>query len=99
MDGVVSLATGTEITALFGTDGQVTGSAGCNNYFAGYTATDASLTIGTAGMTQIYCEQPEGVMDQETMYLRALEMASSYQIRSGTLTVMDDAGATLLVYR
>jgi heat shock protein HslJ len=99
MGGVVSLVTDTEITAMFGDDGQVTGSAGCNNYFATYTAAGSSLTVGPAGVTQMYCEQPEGVMDQEMMYLQALEMSSSYQIRSGTLTIMDDTGATLLVYR
>ena len=99
MGGVVSLATDTEITAMFGDDGQVTGSAGCNNYFAWYTAAGHSLTIGPAGVTRMYCEVPAGVMDQEAMYLQALEQSSSYQIRSGTLTIMDDAGATLLVYR
>jgi heat shock protein HslJ len=99
MGGVVSLVPETVITATFGADGQVSGSAGCNNYFAGYTAMEGSLTVGPAGMTQMYCEEPGGVMDQETMYLQALEQSSSYQIRSGTLTIMDDAGTTLLVYR
>ncbi len=99
MDGVVSLVPDTAITARFGDDGQVTGSAGCNNYFAGYTAMEGSLTVGPAGMTEMYCEEPGGVMDQETRYLQALEQSSSYQIRSGTLTIMDDAGTTLLVYR
>lgn len=97
--GVVTLVPETVITATFGADGQVTGSAGCNNYFAAYTAADGTLAVGTTGMTQMYCEQPEGVMEQETLYLQALEMSSSYRIRSGSLTVMDENGATLLVFR
>ncbi|MBT8508053.1 hypothetical protein AZH53_06495 [Methanomicrobiaceae archaeon CYW5] len=96
--GVVSMLPETRITATFGADGQVTGSSGCNNYFAEYMAADDVLAVGAAGMTQMYCEQPDGVMDQETLYLQALERSSSYQIRSGTLTVMDEDGATLLVF-
>ncbi len=45
---VVSVINGTHITALFGDDAQVTGSAGCNQYFAEYLAVDESITIGLA---------------------------------------------------
>ena len=43
---------GTRITAHFGDDGRVTGSAGCNQYFADYRGGDGSIVIGQPGATR-----------------------------------------------
>ena len=48
--GVVSIAIDTEITAVFGEDGTLSGSAGCNNYSAGYEADDVNIKIGPAAV-------------------------------------------------
>jgi heat shock protein HslJ len=48
-----------------GEDGQVSGTAGCNNHFASYEA-DAeadSITMGEVGSTMITCAEPEGIME------------------------------------
>ena len=55
---------GTMITAEF-KDDQVAGSAGCNNYFAGYETSDGNIAVGETGTTRKACQTPEGVMEQE----------------------------------
>jgi heat shock protein HslJ len=87
---------GTEITITFMSDEkQVTGSAGCNGYFGEYEIKDG-LTIGMIGSTEMYCQDPEGVMNQETEYLRLLGLANSYSIENGKLRL--SCGEKVLVY-
>ncbi len=84
-EAVVGLLLGTEISAIFGPDGNLTGNAGCNGYFAGYTASDGSIAIGPVGSTMRLCSEPAGVMEQEAEYLVALESAATYSIRGDLL--------------
>lgn len=79
-EAVVGALTGTEVTAIFGADGNLTGTAGCNNYRAGYQVDGNNITIGPAATTRMFCAEPEGVMDQETEYLRSIENAATYEI-------------------
>jgi heat shock protein HslJ len=95
---VVSLIEGTEITAEFGEDGQVTGSAGCNTYFAPYGTEGSTIRIGAAGSTRMFCAEPEGVMEQETQYLTALPTASSYRIEGATMEIRTADGALVAVF-
>jgi len=66
---VVSVITGTRITARFGGDGRLTGSAGCNQYFAEYLVDNGPMAIGPPGATRRFCADPEGMLDQETGWL------------------------------
>jgi heat shock protein HslJ len=95
---VVSLLADTEITAVFGEDGKITGSAGCNNYNASYTVDGDSIQIGPAASTRMMCSTPEGVMEQEYAYLNAIQAAASYQLRGDSLTLKDADGSTLAQY-
>lgn len=92
------LIPGTTITAAFGSNGMVTGSAGCNQYFAPYSATGSSLKIGTAGSTMMYCSLPEGSMEQESAYLALLGEAAAWTIRGANLVIRDAQGREILVY-
>ena len=86
---------GTRITATFeSAEGQVRGSAGCNSYFGDYEVDDG-LSISTLGHTEMYCMDPEGVMDQETEYLKLLGTAENYRIQDGKLQI--DCGDRLVV--
>jgi len=89
---------GTTVTAIFSVDGNVTGNAGCNHYSAPYTVDGESLTIEPAIRTEMYCNEPEGLMDQEDRYLALLTEVASYRVEDGLLTLMDSEGATLLVF-
>ena len=79
-EAVVGALAGTEVTAIFGADGNLTGTAGCNNYIAGFQVDGNNITIEPAATTRMFCAGPEGVMDQETAYLRAIENAATYKI-------------------
>jgi heat shock protein HslJ len=92
-EAVVSVIIGTEMTANFRADGQLTGSAGCNNYFTSYTTDGNNITIGPAGSTQQFCSEPEGVMEQEQEYLTALQSAATYSSRGDSLDLRTASGA------
>ena len=83
------------ITARFEA-GQVTGSAGCNNYFADYAAEGATLALGPAGSTRMACE--EEIMEREAEFLAALETVASYETRLETLSLYDAEGGLLLQF-
>lgn len=88
---------GTQITAEFN-QGQVTGLAGCNDYFAPYEVSDATLTIGEAGTTRKFCEEPQGTMEQETQYLNLLGSAASYLVETRQMSILDASNQVVLVY-
>ena len=88
---------GTEITAIFDSaESQVTGSAGCNSYFADYEASGNKLTFSDIAQTEMYCTAPEGVMEQEREYLTLLSNAESYEIKEGKLQVI--SGSQVLIF-
>ncbi len=74
-EAFVSVILDTTITASFGTDGRLSGSAGCNTYNADYTVDGEQISIGPAITTRMFCAG-EGVMEQEMAYLQALEKAA-----------------------
>ncbi|MGD2078395.1 MAG: META domain-containing protein, partial [Chloroflexota bacterium] len=84
---------GIVITASFSsTEGQVSGSSGCNNYFTGYESTDdGGLTItGPIGATMMACENG---MEEEAAYLAALETVTGWTITDeGRLQLTYDTG-------
>lgn len=95
---VVSLIIGTEVTASFGTDGQVTGIAGCNRYFATYELESQSLGIGPAGATRRFCAEPEGLMRQEALYLEALQSAATFRLDGARLELRRADGALAVIF-
>jgi len=88
---------GTEITATFeSAEGQVKGSAGCNSYFGDYQVDKNKLSIPMMAHTEMYCMEPEGVMEQETQYLRLLSTAESYEVIEGKLQIIADSQVLVL---
>ena len=96
--GFVSALSGTEITAVFGDDGKVTGSAGCNDYTASYAVEDNAITFGPAATTRKMCSEPEGIMEQESAYLAALESATAFQIEGDELTLSNADGIRVATF-
>jgi heat shock protein HslJ len=88
---------GTAITLDFGDEGRITGSAGCNHYFATYEIKGTAITIGQAGSTLMYCAAA-GVMEQESAYLTLLNQASSVTAGNDLLTLADVKGRTILSF-
>jgi len=89
----------TEITAEFASaEETVKGSAGCNSYFGSYELKGSQLSIpGPIGATEMYCMEPEGVMDQEQEYLAVLQLAESYEIDGDELQI--NCGSQVLIFK
>jgi putative lipoprotein len=96
--GVVSLIYGTEMNATFDADGQMSGFGGCNGYSASYKTDGNNIAIGPALGTQMFCEQPEGVSDQEQQYLAALGTAATYTIEGDRLQLRTAEGSLAVDY-
>jgi hypothetical protein len=87
---------GSEITALF-SNGQVAGTAGCNNYNGPYRTSRAAgrnrIEIGPLATTRMMCD--EALMEQEGLYLAALESATEYTVEGFALTITYPGGELL----
>jgi heat shock protein HslJ len=91
--GVVSVVAGTTVTAMFGTDGKVAGSGGCNTYNGPFTSDATAIKIGPLASTKKLCATPTGVDDQESQFLAAMQKATKYSISGTKLELRDDSGA------
>jgi heat shock protein HslJ len=74
----------TTLTIEFNNNGQVNGSAGCNSYFGSYDLDGSSLITGPVGSTEMWCE---GLMDQESAFLQALQAATGLTVTENSLTI------------
>lgn len=95
----VSLIDGSEITATFGTDGVLSGSAGCNHYRAAYVTEGSSITIQAPAATRKTCSDPKGVMQQESEYLKALTTAATYAIQGQQLELRTAEDALVALFQ
>jgi heat shock protein HslJ len=96
---VVVVMEGTEITAIFSEEGGLSGSAGCNNYVTQYKLDGSQINIGPAASTMMFCEEPAGVMEQESAYLKALESAATFAVEGQSLTLLAADGALVAHYQ
>lgn len=96
MDGKAPLAK-SEITAIFGDDGRLYGSAGCNSYTTGYQVGGNTITIQPAATTRMACAET-GVMEQEAAYLANLEKTKTFEIVGYRLSLMDGEGEVILTF-
>lgn len=88
---------GTAPSAEFTAD-QISGSAGCNNYFATYEVSGSDITISDVGSTEMWCMEPEGLMDQEQAFLAALASAASHRLAGARLELLDATGRVILTF-
>ena len=96
-DSMSSPIWGAEATAIV-EDGAIGGTTGCNSYSGEFAVDGANIEIGELIQTEMYCTEPEGVMEQEADYLEALSRAGSYEIVRERLTLFDAEGTPLLTY-
>jgi heat shock protein HslJ len=94
---VASVAAETEITAEFGPDGALSGSAGCNRYTTRYTLDGETIAIRPPALTRRACPAP--VMQQEQQYTAALERAATYRLDADRLELRSAAGSLEVTYR
>ena len=94
-EAVTNVLEGTTITALFTEDGQMNGSAGCNNYMTSYTLDGQNITIQPPATTRKMCPEPAGVMEQETAFVSMLPQAATYSISGNKLELRTADGALI----
>jgi heat shock protein HslJ len=92
-DNVSSPIPGTEITICF-ENGEIRGTAGCNQYFGSYTIANGIL-IEDLSATEMACLEPDGIMQQETQYLNTLRDVMSYTVLENQLTLITGDGRAL----
>ena len=83
---------GTEITAVFGDGGRLSGSSGCGAYSAAYQLNGSSLAVGSLSGSGQVCDQPSGIMQQEQLYQTVLAAASGYTLEGNQLTIRSARG-------
>lgn len=85
----------TEIHMEFGDDGRVSGHAGCNRFSGPYTADAATrrFRAGPLMTTRMACPQPDGRVDQETLFLAALARGETYRRSGESLEIRSGDGA------
>jgi len=84
--GRYSPIVGSKTTIRF-EDGQVSGLGGCNQYGGEYKSSGQMLSFSALYMTEMACMSPEGIMDQEQLFLQYLEDARSFEIVDGQLQI------------
>jgi heat shock protein HslJ len=72
---------GSQIVLFFDPAGSYNGLAGCNNYAGTYAVgQDQTLNLSLGQVTNMICDDPAGVMEQEQQYLQLLQAVQSYGI-------------------
>jgi len=97
-EAIQSVIAGSKTTAVFGSNGKLSGSGGCNEYSAAYTTPGTNgITITQPISTMMACAEP--VMQQETQYFSLLPTAAKYEISGDQLTLFNAAGTKILIYK
>jgi heat shock protein HslJ len=84
----------TEITAEFN-EGVVGGTSSCNSYSGTYQLDAETIEVGEMTMTLMACIEPEGIMEQEQLYLQYLGNAQTFAVDGDQLTIGTADGKTL----
>jgi heat shock protein HslJ len=86
---------GASFTLAFA-EGQLSGKAGCNSYFGDYDQQGNTISMPMIGMTEMYCMDPQGVMDQEGIYLGILSRVNAFSVEGSQLRMIGADSAFLL---
>jgi heat shock protein HslJ len=71
----------------FGTDGRVSGQAGCNRFSGPYTEVDDAITMGPFAVTRMACPEPRMTHERKVLeFLSGLVRSSRPDARTMTLT-------------
>jgi heat shock protein HslJ len=95
--GVTSPVVGGAVTAVFGTDGKLSGNGGCNSYGGDYKVDGEKLTISSLVATLMACGDP-AMNDQEGAFFKALNQAATYKVSGSALEIRDAGGALLVSF-
>lgn len=95
---LVPTLAGTSISVTFDEDGAFAGLAGCNSYWGSYAAEGGRLSLDSLDATRLSCSRPEGIMEQERAYLRALRATATFTIAGDTLELRTAEGSLVATF-
>jgi len=78
----------TIVNLIFREGGIFNGSAGCNTYAGRYVTDGVNIALQDITLTQINCDQPSGIMEQESIFLEILGQAEEYRINQNGKLVL-----------
>jgi heat shock protein HslJ len=87
--------TGHQPTLKFDAD-QISGTTGCNHYGGTYHIEGDSIRFAGIYSTEMACPDPEGLMDQERIYLGLLRAADQFELADGVLTLFTETNPILV---
>jgi heat shock protein HslJ len=85
-------------TTLQFREGTAMGTAGCNQYSAPYNLQGTALSIEDPVRTEMFCEQPKGIMEQEERTLSWLAEAEKAQVHGRQLWLETGDGRALVFF-
>jgi heat shock protein HslJ len=97
-NGLVSAPPAVTATLVFHKNGQLSGNAGCNDYFGPYRIEGGLLYVGQVGSTEKYCLSSAGIMEFEQSYLSLLKETTRYNIDGEQLILSYYDERKLLVF-
>jgi len=84
------------LTMSFSRDGRLNGSSGCNSYSTTYLLNGSQLIVTRPTGTNMLCSTPEGVMEQEAVFLALLPSVGSHSIEGTKLTLKNATGQVVM---
>ncbi len=88
-------ASDVETSIIFGEDGQVNGTAGCNGFGGEYSVGDGTIAFGPLVSTLMFCEGPAG--EQETVLFNVFFETATFIVDGDTLTITSADGSAVVV--
>jgi heat shock protein HslJ len=89
----------TGIQLTFYNNGSFAGYDSCNPYAGRWKADEKRIIISEIQSPAHYCNEPPGVMEQESEYFALLTNASYYQVNGEDMVMSDETGTDGLVFK
>jgi heat shock protein HslJ len=83
---------------IFMPEGKLTGSGGCNRFFASYDVTGSTLKVGLIGSTLMFCQDPPWLMDMEGDFFSCLQRSYRFELAEDSLKIFDQEDKQLLCF-
>ena len=93
IDSQVSALSNIDTRISFGTDGEVSGNIGCNDFGGAAKILGKKIVVGPLMATEMYYE---ATMDQEMAVLMLLNGELTFEIDEDMLTIFSEDGASVL---
>ncbi len=94
-DAQTPAADGIDTQIVFGDDGKVSGSMGCNRFSGSFSQKGDSITFGPIAATEMACPEPQ--MTQESSAFQVLVGSVKFEQNDANLTIYNAEGTAKLV--